>query len=431
MLAWVAPLVVFGLVIFVHELGHFLAAKWAGVYAPRFSIGFGPALWRKRRGETEYIIAAIPLGGYVRMASKEDQATAFLEGGGETGAENPVAAGAVADTAQSLAAAAPRGNPRADGGADAGEATREAPSAAPAKRPKDWDPEAMIPHGPRPIPQDRWFESKPLWKRIIIMLAGVTMNVLLAWVVTVGGYAAYGRAHMAAVVDSVIAGRPAASAGFQRGDTLIAVDGDPVDSWPDAVRRISARPGEAITVEVARGVREQLTVTPTSDTVTNIITGRTEQVGRVGLVPRLVIESVPVTPVQAVTEGTLETFAMAGVILQVVRGLFTGHVGVENLGGPIRIAQTSVEAGRAGLEPLLRLIAFISVNLAVLNLLPIPILDGGQIVMQVAEKIRGRPFGLRTREWILRFGLALIALLIITVMYNDIRALVAPFLGRF
>ncbi len=410
MLAWLAPLVVFGLVIFVHELGHFLAAKWAGVYAPRFSIGFGPALWRRRRGETEYIIAAIPLGGYVRMASKEDQATAFLEGGSEAEADGSVVAG------------------EADGAA---QPASGAPAAVATKRPKDWDPQAMIPHGPKPIPKDRWFESKPLWKRLIIMLAGVTMNVLLAWVVTVGSFAAYGRAHLAAVVDSVVAGRPAAAAGFQPGDTLIAVDGEPVGSWPEAVLRISARPGELITVEVARGVRTQLTVTPTADTATNFITGRTEQVGRVGLVPRIVIETIPVGPVQAVTEGTRETFAMATVILQVVRGLFTGHVGVENLGGPIRIAQTSVEAGRAGLEPLLRLIAFISVNLAVLNLLPIPILDGGQIVMQVAEAIRGRPFGPRTREWILRFGLALIALLIITVMYNDIRALVATFVGRF
>jgi regulator of sigma E protease len=414
MLAWLAPLVVFGLVIFVHELGHFLAAKWAGVYTPRFSIGFGPALWRRRRGETEYIVAAIPLGGYVRMASKEDQATAFLEGGSETEAESAVAGGAA------TAARAEHG----------GSATATEPATASTRRPADWDPEAMIPHGPKPIPQDRWFESKPLWKRIIIMLAGVTMNVLLAWVVTVGTYGAYGRAHMAAIVDSVVAGRPAEIAGFRHGDTLITVDGEPVGSWPEAVQRISARPGEAIVVEVARGGRRQLTVTPASDTATNILTGRTEEVGRVGLVPRLVIETIPVGPGEAVTEGTRETIAMAGVILQVVKGLFTGHVGMENLGGPIRIAQTSVEAGRAGLEPLLRLIAFISVNLAVLNLLPIPILDGGHIVMQIAEGVRGRPFGPQTREWILRFGLAFIGLLIITVMYNDIRALVATFLGR-
>src|SRR3712207_3987657 len=135
MLAILAPVLVFGLVIFVHELGHFLAAKSVGVYAPRFSIGFGPALWRRRRGETEYIIAAFPLGGYVRMASRLDQETAGLEGGSEE-------AGAL--------------------------------------RPGDkgYDPDAMIPFGPKPVPEHRWFESKPLWARLLIMIAGVTMNVL-------------------------------------------------------------------------------------------------------------------------------------------------------------------------------------------------------------------------------------------------------------
>src|SRR5204862_3528550 len=127
----------FGLVIFVHELGHFLAAKLTGVYAPRFSIGFGPALLRLRRGETEYILAALPLGGYVRMASRHDEETAFLEGGSE-------------------------------------EKT--------AKTPDDpsFDPDAMKPFGPKPVPEDRWFESKPLPARIFMMIAGVTMNALLA-----------------------------------------------------------------------------------------------------------------------------------------------------------------------------------------------------------------------------------------------------------
>jgi regulator of sigma E protease len=387
MLAWLAPLIVFGLVIFVHELGHFLAAKWAGVYAPRFSIGFGPAIWRRRRGETEYIVAWIPLGGYVRMASRDDQATAFIEGGNEN---------------------APAAPPETKG---------------------DWDPDAMIPFGPKPIPEDRWFESKPLWKRLIIMLAGVTMNVLLAWVVTVGTYAAYGRAHLAPVVDSVVAGRPADVAGFRSGDTLLSVGGQAVSSWPDAVQYIVQSPGQPLVVEVARGTRVQLTVTPEADTATNLVTGRTETVGRVGLVSGMRIERIPVSAGEAITGGTRATFAMAGLIVTVVRGLITGQVGVDNLGGPIRIAQTSVEAGRAGLESLLALIAFISINLAVLNLLPIPILDGGQIVIQVAESIRGRPFSPRAREWTLRFGLALIALLIITVMYNDIRAILTSWLG--
>lgn len=413
MLAWLAPLVVFGVVIFVHELGHFLAAKWAGVYAPRFSIGFGPALWKRRRGETEYIVASIPLGGYVRMASKEDQTAALLEGGAETPSE-----------------AAPLEAQGAGPEDASGAAAGEKPAAVETK--KDWDPDAMIPFGPKPIPPDRWFESKPLWKRLIIMLAGVTMNALLAWVVTVGTYAAYGRAHIAPVIDSVVAGGPAAVAGFRGGDTIVAIGGTPVESWPEAVERIAGSPGERLLVEVARGSRVELEVTPRADTGTNLLTGRTERIGRVGVAARMLVERVPVGPAEAVVGGTRATIGMASAILTVVRGLFTGSVGMETLGGPIRIAQTSVEAGRAGLEPLLTLLAFISINLAVLNLLPIPILDGGHIVMQIVEAARGKPFSMRTREWILRFGLALIALLIITVMYNDIRALLESLLrGRF
>src|SRR5687767_3878546 len=167
MLTWLAPLIVFGLVVFVHELGHFLAAKLMGVYAPRFSIGFGPALWRKRWGETEYILAALPLGGYVRMASREDQATAFLEGGPEVAPEpHTVGAGGTAKAFEEERVAGPS---------------------------SEYDPEAMVPFGPKPVPEHRWFESKPLPARLFILLAGVTMNFLLALVVMIGVAATFGR----------------------------------------------------------------------------------------------------------------------------------------------------------------------------------------------------------------------------------------------
>src|SRR3954462_5091008 len=158
MLSLLAPIFVFGLVIFVHELGHFIAAKLTGVYAPRFSIGFGPKLFSFRRGETEYILAALPLGGYVRMASRLDEETAFLEGGNETDA------------------------------------------AAEKEKSKDWDPEAMIPHGPKPVPENRWFESKSLAARLFIMIAGVTMNVILTVVVMSVLLYQVGRATVATTV---------------------------------------------------------------------------------------------------------------------------------------------------------------------------------------------------------------------------------------
>src|SRR3954469_8454742 len=170
MLSWLAPIIVFGLVVFVHELGHFIAAKISGVYAPRFSIGFGPALLKKRFGETEYVLAALPLGGYVRMASREDEATAFLEGGSEN---------------------SPTVGTQKDG----------------------YDPNAMIPFGPKPIPESRWFESKPLPLRLFIMLAGVTMNALLAYFIYAGLLLHSGMPTPIPVAAAVTAGKPAAAAG--------------------------------------------------------------------------------------------------------------------------------------------------------------------------------------------------------------------------
>src|SRR3954466_3587907 len=210
MLSLLAPILVFGLVIFIHELGHFLAAKATGVYAPRFSIGFGPALLRFRRGETEYVLAALPLGGYVRMASRLDEETAFLEGGSETDAAAKV-------------------------------------------KPKDWDPEAMIPFGPKPVPEDRWFESKPLIARLFIMIAGVTMNALLAIViVSVVAYHVGRTTVPTTVVGGVAAVAPAGLTQLQCGDTIRSIDGKRVSSWNEVQQSIVTGHGP-LTIVTQRG----------------------------------------------------------------------------------------------------------------------------------------------------------------------------------
>ena len=399
MLTWLAPLIVFGLVVFVHELGHFLAAKSVGVYAPRFSIGFGPALWRKRWGETEYVLALLPLGGYVRMASNQDQATAFLEGGSEERDVPEVGANGVPATV------------------------------AGHESDKDWDPNAMKPFGPKPIPEHRWFESKPLIARVFILIAGVTMNAVLAIVLDIGTLAAYGRPYVPAVVDSVVAGRPAERAGLQRGDSIVAIDGSAVTEWQQLLGRVSASAGKTITIDVVRGgERRSLTVTPEARDVENQITGRPERVGRIGAGPKAQLAREPMPFTDAVTGGWHATWEKAGGIVMVVRGLFTGAVPTSQLGGPIQIAEVSVQAAQGGLETLLSLIAFLSINVAVLNLLPVPILDGGQILLNVLETAKGSAFSARTREYILRAGLVAIALLFALVMFNDIKGLVQRFL---
>jgi regulator of sigma E protease len=390
MLAWLAPIVVLGLVVFIHELGHFLAAKWTGVYAPRFSIGFGPALWKFRRGETEYVVAALPLGGYVRMASRDDETMAAIEGGAPEGAVRSGDAGAQ--------------------GA--------------AEKPADWDENAMAPFGPKPVPDHRWFESKKLWQRLVILLAGVTMNVILTLVVSTGVFFHYGRSYVPAVVDSVIAGMPAAKAGVQHGDSIVSINGTPVKSWSDLITTVSKSAGKPVTFGVARGgAVQQLTIEPVTQDGADANTGAAIKVGRIGAFPKAELQREPLGAIDAMGAGWNATWNMAGSVVGVVGGLLRGSVSVKNLGGPVAIARTSVAAAKTGLESLWALIAFLSINLAVLNLLPIPILDGGQVLMTIAESAMGRPISVRVRENVMKVGLALIATLFAVVMFNDIVAL--------
>lgn len=404
MLSWLAPILVFGLVVLVHELGHFIAAKWLGVYAPRFSIGFGPALWRRRFGETEYVLSALPLGGFVRMASREDEATAFLEGG----SEQPKAPAVPAVGASS--------SPTITGEHHAVEA-----------RSPDWDPHAMVPFGPKPVPEDRWFESKPLWGRLIIMLAGVTMNAILALVVSTGLFVGYGRAYLPAVVDSVVVGRPAERAGLLKGDSITAVDGTPVRRWTDVTERVSVSAGQEIALDVIRDGRPvRIRVTPELMPDTTDF-GAVEQVGRIGAGSTRNIAREPMSLGESAVAGWHATWGMGTAVIRVVGGLISGKVSMSQLGGPITIGRVSVEAARSGLEALWSLIAFLSINVAVLNLLPIPILDGGQILINVAEGIKGSAFSARTREYIMRAGLVAIALLFALVMFNDVKGLIRVF----
>jgi regulator of sigma E protease len=382
-MAWLAPILVLGLVIFVHELGHLWAAKLFGVYAPRFSIGFGKALWRKRWGETEYVVAAIPLGGYVRMASRDDEATNAFEGELEA-----------RDQREPI------------------------------------DPEAMVPFGPKPIPADRWFESKPLWQKAIILLAGVTMNVILALVVSIALFAGYGQQYLRPVIATVVDTMPAGRAGLQAGDSITAANGVATATWTAVVDAVSSSPGREVTLDVVRaGAPVVLRVTPDSAMSPDPVTGIERVIGRVGMTPvnRAIRE--PVSFGTAIVMGSTATWNMGSGVLAVLGGLVTGQISVKNLGGPVAIARTSVEAAKTGVETLFSLIAFLSINLAILNLVPIPLLDGGQLLMHTAETVKGGPFSDRTREWIARVGLAAIGLLFVTVMFNDLKALVVGWMG--
>lgn len=387
---YIAPLLVFGLVVFVHELGHFVAAKMCGVYAPVFSLGWGRRLFGWRRGETDYRVSLIPLGGYVRMASRDDEALAGIEGSeSERGSLDHAA-----------------------GQAQAGAL---------------WDPNAMAPFGPRPVPANRWVENKSTSARVFILSAGVLMNILLTMLVSSGIYYRYGNPYLPAVIDSVVPGAPAASAGLMAGDRIVAINGESVRAWNEVLDRVAPVVSGSVTMDIARGAeRLQRQITPEVADGQDPVTGAPRKVGRIGIMVRDSVVREPVSLGAAISSGGRATVSMAKNVVTVLGGLVTGQVSAKNLGGPIQIARTSVQAARNGAETLWSLIAFLSLNIAILNLVPIPVLDGGQILMVLAERIKGGTFSMRTRETFARVGVAAVLALILLVTFNDLRSVFAP-----
>ena len=402
MLRYAAPLLVFGIVVFVHELGHFLAAKLTGVYAPVFAFGWGPRLFGIKWGETDYRWSWFPIGGFVAMATKDSEAVAAIEGHTDFGA---------------------------GGGGDEGAASAEVPGHQRGLNPIPTDPSALKPFGPHPVPQERWIESKSLPAKIFILSAGVLMNVVLAFTVSVGVIAGFGRPYLPAVVDSVVPGRPAMAAGLQRGDSVVAIAGTPVRRWADLITSVSSSAGRPLDIDVVRadGTRATLRVVPELSDDRDQITGAPIKVGRIGVAPRAKEAREYLPFGQSVKDGWTATWSMGGAVIKVVGGLFSGTVSVKQLGGPIAIARTSFEAGKSGWEQLLSLLAFLSINVAVLNMLPIPLLDGGQILMRVLESVKGSEFSARTQEVVMRVGVLAIALLFALVMFNDLKGLVKLF----
>jgi regulator of sigma E protease len=442
-----ALIVVLGVLIFVHEAGHFLAAKWAGIYVHRFSLGLGPPIpWLTfRRGETEYSISWLPLGGYVKMASREeDIGSSALEGG--------------------------------------------APS--------------------QPVPPDRVFEAKPIWKRMVVILAGVTMNALFAWAVfaflaykngrqidpvtTVGRVveelvppeaaalkeirpgariiringdsaktwdqvvsdiantpdpevrielddgsvlvlpihpdaleerlkaAQSLQPFRAPVVGQVLPDKPAARAGIQEGDTIVAVNGRRVEQWYDLLEVLQSSPGRDLTIDVARGTqRLSFKIRPYVDTIPGP-DGKPRAVGRIGVGVGPALASEKLTPGQAIAEGGRATLKSSTQIVRTVRGLFSGRISGRTVGGPILIGQLAGQSARLGLDTFLGFMALISINLAILNLLPVPVLDGGQFLFLLAEAVIRRPLPVKLRDRLTTVGLVLIVLLMGLAFSNDL-----------
>ncbi|MFS8038021.1 M50 family metallopeptidase [Xanthobacter sp. AM11] len=362
LLGYVIPfLFVLTLVVFFHELGHFFVARRAGVRVLTFSLGFGPEIagFTDRHG-TRWRLAAVPLGGYVRFFGDEDAASTPDQ----------------ARLAQMSAAER----------------------------------------------KESFFFQKVGW-RAAIVAAGPIANFLLAIVIFSFVFMVFGKQVTAPRVDQVNPGSAAEMAGFKPGDLVLEIDGAKVESFADMQRIVGGHAGEPLTFIVARGDRQvTLNATPVLKEVKDPF-GNTHRTGLLGITRSPQAGDVTTHrygPVEAVGLGVQETWFVVTRTFDYLGGLIAGRESADQLGGPIRIAQVSGQVATFGIGALLSLAAVLSVSIGLLNLFPIPLLDGGHLLFYAFEAIRGRPLSARTQDIGFRIGLALVLMLMIFATWNDV-----------
>ncbi|WP_288938742.1 RIP metalloprotease RseP [uncultured Sphingomonas sp.] len=358
LLAVVAFLCAIGPLVFIHEMGHYLAGRWCGVKAEAFSIGFGREVagFTDRRG-TRWKFGWLPLGGYVRFAGDMNPAS------------QPDAAWL------SLAAA-----------------------------------ERM-----------RTFQAKPLWQRAIIVGAGPAVNLILAVLILAGFAYGYGVDKTPPVVGSVVAGGPAAKAGLAEGDRIVAVDGRGVDTFSDLARFALIRPAQTVTMTIDRAGRQIETPLTIGTVHQRDRFGNEYRIGRIGIASGAPVLA-PVSLVEAPVAGARMTVDIIGGTLETLGQIISGRRSIDELGGPIRIAKISGEQMALGLPAFVWLVAMLSINLGFINLLPVPMLDGGHLFFYAIEAVRRRPLEPRVQEWAFRGGLAMVLALMLVVTFNDLIA---------
>jgi regulator of sigma E protease len=360
--AYIVPfLFVLSLVVFFHELGHFLIARLCGVRILVFSLGFGPEIvgFNDRHG-TRWKIAIIPLGGYVKFFGDEN------------------------------AASAPDGRRL-----DAMDSAERAHS----------------------------FFFQPVLKRAAIVVAGPMANFVLAIAIFSTIFMLYGKQTMSARVDTVQPGSPAAAAGFKPNDLVVSIGGQPIDSFEDMQRIVSDSAGDRLQIKVDRdGTPVLLVATPALKEVKDNF-GNAHRIGILGISRSLAAADLkfhPVAPPQAVLMGVQETWFVIDRTLSYIGGVVVGREAADQLGGPIRIAQISGEVASIGFVALIHLAAVLSVSIGLLNLFPIPLLDGGHLLFYSIEAMRGRPLSEQAQEVGFRIGLAIVVMLMIFATFNDI-----------
>jgi regulator of sigma E protease len=341
-------IVVLGVLIFFHEFGHFLIAKLCNVKVLKFSLGFGPKVMGKKIGETEYIISAFPLGGYVKMLGEEND--------GET------------------------------------------------------------------IPEEshRSFSKQPVVTRIAIAAAGPIFNFILAFILFSGIFLISGYPIMIPEVGQVRPDSPADKSRILKGDIIEYIDGKKINKWGDIKKFIEKSPHKDLHMEIMRGTKRISTIVSPKEEIVKNIFGEEIKSPLIGIVASGNIKELQVGPFQALVEGGKKTWELTELTVLTVVKLFQGVIPLKTLGGPIMIGQLTGDIARENLSYLLPFMAVISINLAILNLLPVPVLDGGLILLFLIEIIIRKPISIKKREMAQKIGLFLLILLMVIVFYNDL-----------
>ena len=359
-----AVVLVLGGLIFFHELGHFSVARMLGIGVRTFSLGFGPKLITLRRGKTDYCLSLVPLGGYVALAGEED---------GDT----PVP-------------------------------------------PEGKEVDGVL------FPPEELFSERPAWHRLLVVLAGPVANFILALIIYCALAWVQGQTYLLPVIGGVMAGSPAAEAGIQPGDTILSIDGKTITMWNEVPESIGSGQGAPVSIVLMRDGQEQsLVLTPKSGTRPNVF-GEEEQAWLIGIsapTDASHVGSRPLGPLASIKAGMDRTWETIVFTCESFAKLIQRVVPLDNVGGPILIAQIVGKTADVGFAAVMSIAALISINLGILNLLPIPVLDGGHSVFLLLEMITRRPVSLTARDYATRVGMGLLLLLMLFATWNDLSRL--------
>lgn len=403
----IAIILVFGALVFFHELGHLVFAKRAGILCREFALGMGPKLFSFKKGETTYTLRLLPIGGFVRMAG-EDPEVIKINPGQEIAiiVSNGLITKIIADQLKAY----PQAEVVSVEKIDLEKKLVLEAYVDGELRKWDIDPGAFLVHHGQEIqiaPWDRQFGSKTIGQRAAAIFAGPAANFILAFILLFIMAISYGTPTNLPFLGEISEGGPAEAAGLQEGDQILSIDGQEIKTWEDIVKIVSGSPGEELQFIIERN-KEQSSVSLVTDTMDNV--------GKIGVYP-----PVSTDPMLSLKYAGDTTWQFSTLIFKGLGMLVTGNVSMDELSGPVGIFSYTYEAAEKGVAILLKWAAILSINLGIINLLPLPALDGGRLVFLVLEGLRGRPIDPQKEGMVHFLGFAFLMLLILVITWNDIQ----------